>query len=74
MTISSGSLLKRVIAHYQGKIYDSKRKTFMAVFLNILSTLCRKTLGGFRFVLSKLPHYDLVLKLDDDLDIRSSLS
>ena len=31
---------------------------------------CRKTLGGFRFVLSKLPHYDLVLKLDDDLDIR----
>ena len=33
----------------------------------------RKTLGGFRFVLNKLPHYDLVLKLDDDLDIRSNL-
>ena len=32
--------------------------------------LLRKTLGGFRFVLNKLPHYDLVLKLDDDLEIR----
>ena len=72
MTTSSGSLSKRVIARYPGKIYDSQRKTFMAVppskhTLNC----CRKTLGGFRFVLSKLPHYDLVLKLDDDLDIRS---
>lgn len=34
-------------------------------------TLPRKTLGGFRFVLNKLPHYDLVLKLDDDLEISS---
>ena len=35
-----------------------------------LHLLLRKTLGGFRFVLNKLPHYDLVLKLDDDLEIR----
>ena len=35
-----------------------------------LRILLRKTLGGFRFVLNKLPHYDLVLKLDDDLEIR----
>ena len=39
----------------------------------IYSLLLRKTLGGFSFVASKLPNVDLLLKLDDDLDIRSPL-
>ena len=43
------------------------------VVSQIYSLLLRKTLGGFSFVASKLPNVDLLLKIDDDLDIRSPL-
>ena len=43
------------------------------VVSQIYSLLFRKTLGGFSFVASKLPNVDLLLKIDDDLDIRSPL-
>ena len=33
------------------------------------SGLPRKTLAGLTFVLSRLPEYDLVIKMDDDLEI-----
>ena len=34
--------------------------------------LPRKTLAGLTFVLSRLPEYDLVIKMDDDLEISPS--
>ena len=69
MTISSVSLLKRVTGHFPGRRRNPDgRQSFW-----IYSLLLRKTLGGFSFVASKLPNVDLLLKLDDDLDIRSPL-
>ena len=50
------------------KYFDGFQHSFL-----IYSLLLRKTLGGFNFVVNKLPNVDLLLKLDDDLDIRSPL-
>ena len=69
MTISSVSLLKRVTGHFPGRRRNSDPDGCQS--FQIYSLLLRKTLGGFSFVASKLPNVDLLLKLDDDLDIRS---
>ena len=71
MTISSVSLLKRVIGHFPGRRRNSDPDGCQSFW--IYSLLLRKTLGGFSFVASKLPNVDLLLKIDDDLDIRSPL-